>query len=141
MANEIQINHSMSITKGNLRHNQSESVRATLTGTGGPYVGTIDVPTYGLDVSLSSYLSEPGWGTIKNLDSTNYVTWGIRDPDSNRFFEIGELGPGESHPIKLSRNLFTEFVGTGTGTSALNNKLHFRANTATVKVLVQIFPR
>ena len=59
----------------------------------------------------------------------------------NVFYPLGEIHPGESWPIRLSRNLMEQYAGSGTGTTGPENKLRFKANGGTVKVLVEVFEK
>ena len=132
MSNEAQIRSSLQISKGNLRYNsQPTAFRADVTGTNGPTPGAIAVATAGTNVDLSA-LTTPGLCRLMNLDATNYVTWGIYD--GVYFFPLGEILPGETYVIRLSRILGSESPGTATG-----NRLRLVANTAACKVAVEAF--
>lgn len=114
---------------------------ADVTGTKGPTPGAIRVPTGGVAADMSQ-LATPGFCWLMNLDETNYVEYGIRDPGANIFYPLGELGPGEISLFKLSRNLLEEyFGGTGTGTTSPGNQFWFKANTAACNVRVEAFER
>ncbi len=72
-----------------------------------------------------------------NQDSTNFVEFGIWDGTS--FYPVGRLLAGESYVLRLSPNLGEEY-GTGTGTTGEGiNTLRFKADTASVNVLVEAF--
>ena len=137
MSNEATIQYSLTILNGNLRYQPASiTFRATVTGTKGPVPGAISVTTAGVDVDFSE-LVQPALCKFTNLDSTNFVSYGIWDGTS--FYPLGELLPGESYPLRLSRDLGEEF-GTGTGTTgAAINKLRFKANTATCDVSIEAF--
>ncbi len=110
----------------------------TVTGTKGPVPGAITVTTAGVDVDFSE-LTTPGYCRLFNHDATNFYEYGIWDPEGNTFYPLGEVGPGESYVLKLSRNLQEEF-GTGTGTSGANtNRLRLKADTASVEAVVEAF--
>lgn len=145
MANEANITCSLTIQKqdGSGRmlidyNGRPASFRADVTGTKGPCVGSIRVALAGTDVDLSE-LTTPGLCRIQNQDATNFVEYGIREPGTNTFYPLGEILPGESYVLRLSRNLQEEYVGTGTGTSAPTNFLHLKANTAACNVLIEVF--
>lgn len=132
MSDEAQIRSSLQINKGNLRYSsQPTAFRADVSGTNGPTPGAIAVATTGTNVSFAA-LTTPGLCRLMNLDSTNYVTWGIYD--GAFFFPLGEILPGESYVIRLSRILGSESPGTGTG-----NSLRMVANTAACNVAVEAF--
>lgn len=132
MANEALINSSMFIKKGNLEYqSRPTSFKATVTGTNGPVPGAQTVPTTGLNISFTG-LTTPGLCRIRNLDSANYVTYGIYD--GAFFLPLGEVLAGEAYVIRLSRILGSESPGTGTG-----NSLRLVADTAACKVQVEAF--
>lgn len=110
----------------------------TVAGTKGPVPGAITVTTAGVDVDFSE-LTTPGYCRLFNHDATNFYEYGVWDPEGNTFYPLGEVGPGESYVIKLSRNLQEEFE-TGTGTSGANtNRLRLKADTASVEAVVEAF--
>lgn len=146
MANEARVTSNLSILKLRssdnkvlLQYNgQPSAFQADVSGTKGPTPGAITVALAGTDVDLSE-LTQPGLCRISNQDDTNFVEYGIREPGTNTFYPLGELLPGESYVLRLSRNIQEEYQGTGTGTSTATNFLHFKANTAPVNVLVEAF--
>lgn len=142
MASEATIRTSLQIRKGNLTYqSQPTAFIADVAGTKGPVPGAISVSVPGIDVDLSE-LTTPGLCRIQNLDSTNYVTYGKYDTDSNRFHPLGEILPGETYVLRLSRYLNDEFIGTGTGTPAgSNSRLHLKADTASCNVLIEAFEK
>lgn len=145
MANEANLTCSLSIQKqdgsGRLLidyNGRPSNFRADVTGTKGPCVGAIRVPTAGVDVNFSE-LTTPGLCRLHNQDATNFVEYGIREPATGFFYPLGEILPGESYILRLSRNLQEEYTNTGTGTSAPTNFFHLKANTAACNVLVEAF--
>lgn len=141
MANEAEIRSSLQIAKDNLEYRGQPTVfNANVTGTKGPTPGAITVSTAGTDVDLSG-LTTPGLCRIQNLeaDSGNFVAYGIWDPEGGKFYPLGELLPGESYVLRLSRVIEEEY-GTGGGTTgASTNRLRFKADTAALVVLVEAF--
>ena len=141
--NEATISGSLTIRKISgsivtLDYQRAVSFTAAVAGTKGPMVGAFDVNTNFQLISLAE-VGTPGLAWFKNQDPTNFVTYGMWDPDTSKFYPLGELLPGESFPLRLSRSLGQE-SGSGPGTSgATNNSLMFRADTATCNVLVEIF--
>jgi hypothetical protein len=142
MANEANIKASMRVLKGSLdyRSNPTQYL-ATQTGVGGPTPGTILCAVApGTDVDLSE-LTTPGLAVIQNLNATNYVTVGVYDPQSNLFYPMLELLPGEVQVIRLSRNIQEEYA-TGTGTVGPGtNTLRIIANSAACLVKVDAFEK
>jgi len=106
----------------------------------GPTPGSITATVAGVNVDLSQ-LTTPGFCWIMNHDPTNYVEYGIWDPEGSKFYPLGELGPMEFVPLKLSRNIQREYM-TGTGTTGADtNRLRIKANTASCEVSVNAFER
>ena len=120
MANEINLNFTLTIIKGNLEYRQTKSWQADMAGKKGPVVGALTIPVAGTDIDLSE-LTTPSIAMLTNLDSTNFVEYGI---NSGGFLALGEILPGESYPIRFSRNL---------------GVLHFKADTADVDTVIEIF--
>ena len=112
---------------------------ADVDGTFGPTPGAFQVSTSGTDVDLSK-LTTPGLCRITNLDSTNYVSFGTYDPDTDVYAPVGEVLPGESYVIRLSRFLARELTGTGTLPGS-NASLRFVAQNSPVNVLVEAFEK
>lgn len=139
MANELVITAGLTANKGNLHYaSQNNGFQADMSGTKGPSPGAISVSIEGTDVEFSQ-LTDPGWCRMINLDSTNYVEFGIWDPENSKFFPIGILRPGKVALFEISPNLQEEF-NTGTGTTGANtNRLRLRANGAPCNVIVDAF--
>jgi hypothetical protein len=146
MSGEAKIQISLQITKsdyvGNVNYRSYPTqFDADVDGALGPTPGAFMVSVYGTDADLGQ-LTTPGLCRISNQDSDNFVTYGIKDPETDKFYPLGELLPGEFFVLRLSRNLGWEDTasGTGTGTSGpKTNLLHFRADTADCAVLVEAF--
>lgn len=117
MANEITITGNLSCTNGTFSfatRESSKQANQSAVGGGGP--GVVSCTTSDTVVTLGN-LTTPGWGFIKNLDSTNYV-------------EIGPTSGGAIVPfIKLLPGEFAIFR------LAASVTLRSQANTATCKVL------
>ena len=148
MANEARINSSLQIrkTSGTLTlldyASRPSAFQATVTGTKGPSPGAVTAIRTGTVVSFAA-LTIPGFCRISSLDSDtgNYVEYGIYDPQTDVFYPLGEVGPGESYIIKLSRNLLEEYAGTGTGTTAATNSFMLKAFNASADCLVEAFEK
>lgn len=148
MADEATVNATLTIQKQNDDgtrilidyDSRPASFTADVDGTKGPSPGSITVSTDGTDVDFSE-LTEPGLCRLMNQDDTNFVEYGIREPATGTFYPLGEMLPGETYIIRLSRNLHEEYVGTGTGTSAPTNFFHIKADTAACNVLVEAFEK
>lgn len=97
-----------------------------VTGVKGPTPGAIAVPPSGVDVDLSE-LTTPGLVVIYNLDPDDTIHYGIRDPENDIAFMLGQVRPGCNWPLELSTLLTKEVEATGTGFVAGNNRLHLRA--------------
>jgi hypothetical protein len=139
MASEATLRVSLTIKKGNLTYSsQPAGYNADVSGTFGPTPSAVHVPTAGVDVDLSA-LTAPGLCRVMNLDDTNYVQLGTRDPDSNRFYPLMRLLPGESFVFRLDPDVGSEYSGAGTGTAGTNNPVHLRAANAACVVLFEAF--
>jgi len=132
MSNEARVTCNLQITKGNLQHRSFPTAfLCDVVGTNGPTPGALLATTVGVDVDLS-LLTTPGLCRLSNLDSTNYVIWGLHDGVD--FYPLGEILPGEFYVIRLFRYLGG--IGTGTGGTV---SLHIRADTDDCNVLVDAF--
>jgi hypothetical protein len=141
MANEIQVRSSLQVraTANDLVYaSQPTAFQATQHGAGGPVPGMLVVGTGGVDVPFTG-LSWPSMMRIMNLDLTNFVTYGINDKSISRFLPLGELLPGETYALRLSRFLRSIYPETGTGSLAPNSVFHIRASQAPCNVLVEAF--
>ncbi len=139
MSNEIRVRVSLSVRNGETDYqSRPTSFTADQAGEGGPTPGQITATVSGTLVSFSE-LTLAGVCRIQNLDSVNFVTYGIWDATLAQFFPLGEALPGETWPIRLSRYLGQELVGTGTSDSADSSGLYFKADYASCKVLVEAF--
>jgi len=124
MADEIRIQSTLTIEKGNLNYSSRPTLfQADVSAAAptGPSPGSLLAATAGTDVSLTQ-LTTPGVCRISNLDTDNFVEYGIWD--SSTFHELGEILPGEFYVLRLSRNM------TG---------LRLKANTAACECLVEAF--
>lgn len=143
MANEATVQAGLQVFKGTdpiqIQYlSRPGSFVADVAGAKGPVPGAFTATLAGTDVDFSE-LTQPGLALFKNLDATNFVTWGIWDPEISKFYPIGEILPGEFYPIRLSR-LLTGELGTGAGTTGPNtNTLRFKADTAPLDVSVEAF--
>lgn len=139
MTNEGRYTGSLRIKKDNLDHRSfPTSFLFDVAGSKGPTPGAITAAVAGTDVDLTE-LTTPAFCRISNLDTSNFVEYGIWDPEGSTFYPLGEVGPGEFYVIKLSRNLQEEY-GTGTGTTgASTNRLRIKADTAACNVVVDAF--
>lgn len=143
MANEIRVQTSLQINTGSLQYrSQPTQFNADMAGIGGPTPGQLVASLIGTDVDLSELEELGGLCRIQNLDDTNFVTYGIFDFSANRFYPLGEMLPGESYVLRLSREIGVEY-GTGTGSAPLGtgDTLRIKADTAPCKVLVEAFER
>lgn len=142
MASEGRFTFQLQIIKGNLTWRNSKNSFVFDVGEGtGPGPGHIQVPTSGIDVYFPGVMGivTPGVCVVENLDSANYVEWGIKDPQTNVFYALGEVLAGEAWPVRLSRNLGEQYAGSGTGTTTSENYLRLKANKAAVNVNIFAF--
>ena len=143
MSNEVSVRTSLQISNSPLIYqSQPTTFQADQTGKNGPTPGAILVAVTGTDVDLSQ-LTTPGFCWMMNLDSTNFVEYGIHDVSTGTFYPLGELLPGEIAILRLSRWLGGEYAepGMGTAGSLTGSKLCFRADTAACRVRVEAFEK
>lgn len=140
MANEAQIQVSLQILNGNLIYQPPpKSFFVNVAGKKGPVPGAFTVSVTGTDVNFSE-LVQPTLCRITNLDTTNYVAYGIYSSIHHKLFLLGEVGPGETYVLKLSRDLGQDYDGPGTGTTHTTpDSLRFLAVGAPVNVVVEAF--
>jgi hypothetical protein len=140
MTQEFQLRVSLQCKKGNLTYqSQPTAFTADMVGVArGPSPGAVNVAVAGTDVTFTQ-LTRPALCRITNLDAVNYIEYGIRDASTNRWYPLGEVLPGEFYIIRLSRNLFREYPGTGTGSYAPADTLRLRANIAPCVALIEAF--
>jgi len=130
MANEARVTSGINISKGYLVYDaKPASFVAAVAGVKGPTPGQLAVSTSGTDVSFAQLASPGGLCRLMNLDATNYVTYGIWTGAT--FCQLGELLPGESYVLRLSRGL-----GDGAG-----HTLRLKANAAACNCLVEAFDK
>ncbi len=99
MANEIQVDLSVSVTNGNLDFAQADTFEADQTTAKGGNPGTVTIGTSEEAISFGD-ITSLGIVIIKNLDETNYITWG---PESGgTMVVVGKLKPGESAVLRLN---------------------------------------
>lgn len=144
MSGEAQVRASLQILKktGEVEQINYQSkptvFKADVAGTKGPSPGAVTVTVEGTDVDFGE-LTTPALCRIQNQDATNFLEYGVWDPEGDTFYPLGEILPGESYVLRLSRYLQQEF-GTGTGTTgAETNRLRLRADTASVNANVEAF--
>lgn len=131
----------MMLTKGTTYSQRPTqgSFQFDVAAAGGPSPGGFTAAVLGTDVDLSA-LATPGACIIRNYDPSNYVTVGIRDPETNRFYPFLKVGPGQSFPLYLAPDIEEEYqTGTGTLSPAGSNRLHIRANLAPCPVSVEAY--
>lgn len=122
MSNEATVRTGMQIIVGGLTYRPpTAAFNVNVSAAKGPTPGLVVVPILGVNVDFSE-LTVPGLCRIINYDTTNFVTYGLGDSVTNEFYPLGEIGPGESYIIKLSRNLSIDqdelTTGTGSGVKA-----------------------
>lgn len=139
MANEISVSVSLQINNGNLQYQSRPTAYQDDQGSArGATPGLTQVSTSGTDIDFSK-LTTPGYCWLQNLDSTNYVTLGVYEPDTDFFYPVIELPPGAKPQLfKLSRFLVRESTGTGT-LVGYNSRLQLRANGGICDVRVDCF--
>lgn len=141
MADEASVTWSLTVRKNNLSERDNGSFRVDVTGQLGPLPGAMSVPLTGRIVDFSGFITEPGLCVIKNIGETYAFNVGIYDPQTNVFYPLSEVGPGESYPLKLSRDLLEQYNDTGTGTTGPENKLMIKGIGGEAQGYVGAFER
>ncbi len=141
MANEVQVTSDIRAVVGSLTLQGPQPSRfvANLSLINGPTPGAFAVSVSGTDIDFSR-LTTPGLCAIQNLDTTNFVTLGVYEPDTDMFYPVDEFLPGEVYVKRLARFLNRESTGTGT-LVGYNARLQLRANTATCWVRVDAYEK
>ncbi len=140
MSNEIRVQTNLQVVKGSTFYqSRPTAFVATMNGTRGPTPGAFVASKTGTDVDLSELSQMGGLCRIQNLDSTNFITYGLFDTSSFRFYPLGDVLPGESYVLRLSQELGEE-IGTGSGTANLGGStLRIKAHGAACQVLIEAF--
>lgn len=144
MANEVQFRKFLNIRKGNLDYRPPQvSWNMDMTGAKGPTPGAIEAPTDGVDVDLSA-LTDPGIVHIYNMEASggSSISWGIHDPETDRYYPVGVLAPGEHDMLVLDEDFQSEhYPATGTALGPVTNRLYVKGKTAAANVYVGAFER
>ena len=116
-----------------------QSFTADVDGTKGPTPGAITVSAVsGTDIDLSE-LTTPGLCRLMNMDANNPIHVGRYDPDSQRFYPLIKLLPGETYVVRLSDLVEDEWSGTGTGTTSTASTFRAYAENADSVLSVEAF--
>ena len=100
MANEVTINSKLRVVKDKLSYSSDPpSFSADLTLTIGPSPGAFTASTSGTTVDLSA-LTTPTFCRVMNLDTTNFVTFGVYS--GAVFYPMIDVYPGETYAIRLA---------------------------------------
>lgn len=136
MSNEATVRSYLRIKVGNVDYrSNSNEFRANVSDGKGPSPGAVTVSVTGTDIDFSE-LTTPALCRLTNQDATNFVEYGMWDGVD--FLPLGEILPGESYVIRLSRNLGSTY-GAGTGTTGSSKTFRVRADTAPCDVAVEAF--
>jgi hypothetical protein len=111
-----------------------------IAGYNGPTPGAVSVGVNHTEPSLTQLTAMGGLCRLTNLDTTNFVEWGIYDSVAGVFIGIGELLPGETIIIRLSRYLGKE-LAPGTGTAIIGHAVKFslKADISPCIVIIDAF--
>ena len=110
MANEATVTANLKIQKGKLTYqSQPTSYQADVSTANGPSPGAVTVVATGTGTTINlSQLATPSLAVIANLDSTNFVSIGLKIGAT--FYPFLELKPGESQVVRLSRTVLAAAV-------------------------------
>lgn len=117
MANEITLSLGLQLVNGNLRAQFPQVSSQYTQTTSGLSDQVLSIGTSEENVSFTD-VTTPGLVVLHNLDSTNYVEYGMSDGGTMK--TLGKLAAGDKHLIRL----------------AASTTLRMKANTAACKVRV-----
>lgn len=117
MANEISATVGLSVVNGNLRISFPQLTRQYNQTASGLSDQVLSIATAAEDVSFGD-VATPGLCVLHNLDTTNYVEYGMSD--SGTIKKLAKLSAGDVHMIRI----------------AASTTLRMQANTAACKVRV-----
>ena len=139
--NEATLRIYLQIRKNNIDYRSyPQAYSANVAGNNGPTPGSVLISTSVTDINLSQLVT-PGLCRIQNMDTVNFVEWGTHNLVTNVFSPLGEILPGESYVIRLSRFLGKSLpIGSGTGTiSGSNIKFAMKADYAPCICKIEAF--
>lgn len=141
MAREVNLRISLTIKKGLLDERITYSFIGDMAGEKGPSPGVLTIGV-GVTIINLSQLATPGPITIINLDTTNFVEWGLYSAADGEFNPVGEILPGEPAGFRLSRYLGTALIpGTGTTPIADTKVFAMKAVGAPCDVIIKAFEK
>jgi hypothetical protein len=142
MSDEATIRQSIQISIGgrNIYRPAAASFKRDVSTAKGPSPGSVTATAGGVDVDLS-HLTVPGLCHIINYSTTDYLEYGVYDSSSGVFYPLGEVAAETEYVFEFSRNLFDEFLGTGTSPAASNNKFRVRGGNSVVECCVNAFEK
>src|SRR4051794_10813942 len=111
MSREASVTVAVSI--GTVGYTKTKSFTADVVGVNGPTPGAVTVSTHGTDVDLKQLTGLGGLCVITNLDSTNWVEYGVYDYSTRVFYPVHKLLPGEMYVARLSDHLQKDEPGSG----------------------------
>lgn len=120
MAGTLQLTLTGKLTNGKLKHTLEAETLAITQTTGRLHAPVVTVGTSEEDLSVGD-VGTLGWLYMKNLDSTNYVTWGPKS--GGAMVGVGRLKAGETALLRLEPGI----------------TIRWAANTAAVDVQVVLF--
>lgn len=146
MAKEGQISLTWSINKYDpttgvpiIAERAGETATFDVSGSGGPYVGTVAATTGGTFVSFGA-VGTPGFCRFINQDPTNEAYVCFYDTHSGNLIPFARLKPGVPLGIYLPPN-FREWAGGVPGTGSVgSDQLWIKGIGGTVNVQVKAFP-
>lgn len=113
MANEITLQQTMQVEKGNFKLPKfgQNNKQVSMSGTGGGRPGEITAVSSGQGTSVdSAIVGTAGYAMFKNIDPAINVDWG---PESaGNLIAVGTMKPGEiAGPLRLKSAVVLRFKG------------------------------
>ncbi len=142
MSDEATVKQSVQISISGRRiyNPPAASFRVDVSTAKGPTPGSVTATAGGVDVDLSQ-LTVPGLCHIINYSTTDFLEYGVYDPETDRFYPLGEVAAEGEYIFEFSRNLFGEFAGTGTAELSATNRFRVRGGNSTIECTVNAFEK
>ncbi len=123
MANEIAISLNATVTNGYLKHSIQPGSLSFDQAAIGAHAPVVSVTTSEMNLATGD-ISTLGWLFMRNLDDTNYVTWGVStSTGASMSPAVGRMETGEIAALRLNPGATIRML----------------ANTAACKVQVWLF--
>lgn len=107
MANEIQVTTALVCTNVSLKETFQPGTINVTQSVAGAYAPVVSVGTSEEDL-LAGDVATLGYIAMRNLDLTNYVTWGPKS--GSDMVALGRINPGETVILRLSPGITLRWI-------------------------------